>query len=164
MIEQQARVISASPDRVVVRIGRLSGCTACDAGKGCGAGVFSRLLRRRPVTLELDNSLDSGVGQQVVVGLHESLLLRLVSRLYLYPLLAGLAGAVLGHYITVRMGAGAAMVDIAALIGAGMAGAAMLARNRKREIEFPAKTAVHVMRHTGRNLTNPCTGQMINEQ
>ena len=128
------------------------------------AGVFGRLVGRRPVILELKNSLYSDVGQLVIVGLPEALLLRLVIRLYLLPLLAGLAGAALGHYISFSNGANAAMMDGAALVGAIAAGAAMLLINRRREIEFPTPEAVHVLRHVERPVTDVCAGQVSNEQ
>lgn len=158
MIEQQGQVISVTRETVAVRLGGDSACSACNAGKGCGAGIFGRLLNRKPVVLDLPNGLGSPVGQAVVVGLPESLLLRLVLRLYLVPLLTGLAGAVLGHYIGVRNGAGDAMVDGAALLGAILAGAVALAWNRKREDEFPTGNAVHVLRHADRSFTEVCAG------
>ena len=97
MIEQQGQVISVSGNLVSVRLGGNSGCVACDAGRGCGAGIFGRLLRRKPAVLDLDNAINARVGQPVVVGLPESVFLRLVFHLYMLPLLAGLAGAVLGQ-------------------------------------------------------------------
>ena len=92
MIEQQGRVVDATGARVRVRLGGTTGCTACDAGRGCGAGVFGRLLRRRPVELEFDNHVGAEPGQAVMVGLPESLFLALTLRLYLLPLLAGVLG------------------------------------------------------------------------
>jgi len=159
MIEQQGQVVSASREIVAVRLGGTSGCPACNAGRGCGAGIFGRLLNRKPVILNLSNGLDSPVGQAVVVGLPESLLLRLVLRLYLFPLLAGLAGAVLGHYIAGSNGASDVLVDVAALFGAVLAGAVVLAWNRRRENEFPVGNAVHVLRHADRSFTEACAGQ-----
>jgi sigma-E factor negative regulatory protein RseC len=159
MIEQQGQVVSVSLDHVGVRLGGYSGCPACDAGKGCGAGVFGRLLNNRPVTLELSNELDSRVGQSVIVGLPETLLLVLVARLYLLPLLAGLAGAVIGHYISGSYGASEAMTDGVTLLGAVLAGSLILVWNRKRESEFPAGNAVHLLRHAGRSNTESCAGR-----
>jgi len=156
MIEQQGQIVSISQDSVAVRLGGNPGCPACDAGKGCGAGIFGRLLNRKPVVLDLIDGLDSRVGQSVIVGLPETLLLRLVYRLYLLPLLGGLAGAALGHYITLRNGAGDAIVDGVALLGAILAGLIVLIWNRKREIEFPVVNDVHLLRHADRSLTNSC--------
>jgi sigma-E factor negative regulatory protein RseC len=164
MIEQQGQVISATRDTVAVRLGGTSGCPACNAGKGCGAGIFGRLLNRKPVVLDLSNGLGSPVGQAVIVGLPESLLLRLVLRLYLLPLLAGLAGAVFGHYIAVRNSAGDAMVDGAALLGAVLAGAVALAWNRRRENEFRTGNAVHVLRHADRSFTEVCARENAEQE
>jgi len=158
MIEQQGQVVRVIGDIVSVRMGASAGCPACDAGKGCGAGIFGRLLNRKPVTLDLLNDLDSSPGQTVVVGLPESLLLRLVSRLYLLPLLAGLAGAAIGHYLAYRAGAGAAMADGATLLGGIMAGAGVLVRNKYRENESPGKIAVHLLRHADQSLADSCAG------
>jgi sigma-E factor negative regulatory protein RseC len=97
MIEQQGEVLASSHGEALVRLGGRSGCAACDAGRGCGAGVFGRLLRRRPVVLPLGNAVGAQRGQAVIVGLPESWFLSLVARFYLYPLVAGLVGASLGH-------------------------------------------------------------------
>lgn len=164
MIEQQGQVISATRETLAVRLGGNSGCAACNAGKGCGAGIFGRLLNRKPVVLDLHNGLGSPVGQAVIVGLPESLLLRLVLRLYLLPLLAGLAGAFLGHYIAVRNGASSAMVDGVALLGAISAGAVALAWNRRRENEFPTGNAVHVLRHADRSFKEACAGENAEQE
>ena len=99
MIEQQGLIVAVSGGTASVRLGGKSACTACNAGKGCGAGIFGRLLKRKPVVLELKNGPGARVGQSVMVGLPETLFLRLVFKFYLFPLLAGLAGAASGSCI-----------------------------------------------------------------
>lgn len=146
MIEQQGRVVSGTAQRVRVRMGGVSGCSACDAGRGCGAGVFGRLLRRRPVELEFDNGIDARPGQAVIVGLPESLFLALALRLYLAPLLAGLAGVVAGHWLASRAGLGGAAMDLAAAAGGLVLGAAVLSGNRRRRTEFSPDRAVKLLR------------------
>ena len=142
MIEQQGRVVDAAGPRVRVRLGGTTGCTACDAGRGCGAGVFGRLLRRRPVELEFDNHVGAKPGQAVMIGLPESLFLALTLRLYLLPLMAGLAGAVLGHWLAQNAALDGAALDLAAAAGGiGMA-ALVLGRNRRRQMEFSPDRAV----------------------
>jgi sigma-E factor negative regulatory protein RseC len=145
MIEQQGRVVDATGARVRVRLGGTTGCMACDAGRGCGAGVFGRLLRRRPVELEFDNHVGAEPGQAVMVGLPETLFLALTLRLYLLPLLAGLAGMVLGHWLAQRAGLDGATLDLAAAAGGiGMA-ALVLRRNRRRRMEFSPDRAVKLL-------------------
>lgn len=146
MIEQQGLVVASSGGRAQVRLGGRSGCAACDAGRGCGAGIFGRLLRRRPVVLTLANALAVRQGQAVVVGLPESWFLTLLVRFYLYPLLAGLVGAMLGHYVSVKFEAATAVKDAAALFGAVLAGVAAVRHNRKWSTEFSDLVDVHLLR------------------
>ena len=146
MIEQQGQAVSESAGKVRVRLGGQSGCAACDAGRGCGAGVFGRLLRRRAVELDFDNRVGARRGQGVIVGIPEALLLGLEILFYLFPLLAGLAGAGLGHYVGVRLGAGTGGSDLLALLFGAAAGALVLWRHRDRRVEFPRGYAVHLLR------------------
>jgi sigma-E factor negative regulatory protein RseC len=146
MIEQQGQAVSESSGRVRVRLGGQSGCAACDAGRGCGAGVFGKLLRRRALDLDFENRVGARRGQGVIVGIPEALLLGLVVRFYLFPLLAGLAGAGLGHYVGVRLGAGTGGSDASALLLGLAAGALVSWRNRDRRVEFPRGSAVHLLR------------------
>jgi len=53
MIEQNVQVVRCAEERIWVRMGSQSGCTACDNGNGCGAGVFAKLLQRKPAIIEL---------------------------------------------------------------------------------------------------------------
>jgi sigma-E factor negative regulatory protein RseC len=146
MLEQQGQVVATAGRRAQVRLGGQSGCAACDAGRGCGAGVFGRLLRRRPVILEFDNHLDARCGQAVLIGVSEQWFLRLVTRFYLVPLLAALAGAAFGHYLSVKLQSGPAGRDFLSLAGAAAAGAVSLWRNRARPVGTPAAFAVHLLR------------------
>jgi sigma-E factor negative regulatory protein RseC len=146
MLEQQGQVVAATDGRVSVRLGGQSGCAACDAGKGCGAGLFGRLLRRRPVELEFDNHVDARCGQAVVVGVPEQWFLRLVARFYLLPLLAGLGGAAVGHHVAVVLQMGSGGRDSLTLAGAVVAGAVALWWNRARTPGVPDALALHLLR------------------
>lgn len=146
MIEQQGQAVSRSGGKVRVRLGGTSGCAACEAGRGCGAGVFAKMLRRRTVELEFENHIGARRGQAVIVGVPEALYLGLVMRFYLLPLLAGLAGAAIGHYLAGRLGAGPTGSDLLALLAGLGGGAAVLLRNRRRPTEFPQGLAVHLLR------------------
>lgn len=146
MLEQQGQVVATAAGRVSVRLGGRSGCAACDAGRGCGAGVFGRLLRRRPVILEFENHLDARPGQGVVVGVAEAWFLQLVARFYLLPLLAGLGGAAFGHYLSVKMQLDPWARDVAALTGALIAGAAAFRWGRVAAVEPGGGSPVHLLR------------------
>lgn len=146
MIEQQGQVVAVNDGCVSVRLGGTSGCSACDAGKGCGAGVFGRLLQRKPVVLEFDNALQARTGQAVMVGLPESLYLKLVSRFYLYPLLAGMAGAAAGHAAASGFQWTTWGVDVFALASGLAAAYATVRVLRHKAKEFPGQAAVHLLR------------------
>ena len=149
MIEQQGKVVSESTGQVRVRLGGQSGCAACDAGKGCGAGIFGRLLNRKALVLEFENTIGAARDQAVMVGLPETLFLQLLSRFYLLPLLSGLAGAVAGHYLSGKADAGPAAADAATLAGALVAGGFVLRRYRRKPLEFSGISAVHLLRVVG---------------
>lgn len=146
MIEQQGQAVSESAGRVRVRLGGRSGCAACEAGRGCGAGVFGKLLKRRAIELEFDNRVGARSGQAVIVGVPEALFLGLVTRFYLFPLLAGLAGAGLGHYLGLRLGVGAGWSDALALLAGLLAGAWVLRRGRAGPMDFSRGYTVHLLR------------------
>lgn len=146
MIEQQGKVVAVANGRASVLLGGTSGCSSCDAGKGCGAGVFGRWLKRSPVTLELENCINAGQGQPVIVGIPEALYLRLIFRLYLFPLLAALAGAACGYYLSVVISAAPVGTDTITLLCGLAGGTAVMWRNRNDSREFPESFIVHLLR------------------
>ncbi len=146
MIEQQGKVVAVVDGRACVRLGGTSGCASCDAGKGCGAGIFGRLLKRKPLVLKLDNRVNAAAGQAVIVGIPEALFLRLISRLYLFPLLAGIAGAAFGHYLAVLNATAPAGSDLITLLCGLAGGGAVVLWNRNGSREFPKSFIVHLLR------------------
>jgi len=146
MIEQQGQVVAAEASRVLVRMGGKSGCSACDAGRGCGAGLFGRMLKRRPVLLSFDNHLQAAPGQSVVVGLPEALFLTLVSRFYLFPIVAGLVGGGIGHYVSGKLLLEASAADGLTLLVAVLAGAIVLWGNRYRSVKYTGSAGVQLLR------------------
>lgn len=108
--------------------------------------MFGRLLRRRPVILEFDNHLDARCGQAVLIGVSERWFLLLATRFYLVPLLAGLAGAAFGHYLSVMLQTATTGRDFLTLMGGAAAGAVALWRNRARPVDGPDVFTVHLLR------------------
>lgn len=94
IVWQRAVVVEAHSVSVTVRFERLQHCQQCLSGKGCGAGVFSRLFSRRPAELTLEHAEGLEVGQVVRIGVSEAQLLRLAGQLYGLPLLAFILAAV----------------------------------------------------------------------
>jgi sigma-E factor negative regulatory protein RseC len=159
MIAQQGRIESIDGDEALVRIGGRSGCPACDEGKGCGAGIFGRLLRNKAVSVRSDNEIGAQVGEVVQLGIAEGIFVSLVLRLYALPVLAGLLGIAFGFTVATRSGLGAFASDTVSLVvGVAAAGLSLL-WSRRGLREFPARTAVHLMRVAEAPESAACTAR-----
>jgi positive regulator of sigma E activity len=131
MIEQNVHVLQCSEDRLWVRMGSQTGCTACDNGRGCGAGLFAKLLQREPVVLELArNDIDVKAGQMLTLALPEQLFMKLVLSAYGWPLLAALAGAYAGYGAGSWLQLDPLMTDLLTLAAGGLAAWIILRLNR----------------------------------
>ena len=118
MIEQNVQVLRCENERLWVRMGTRSGCTACDNGNGCGAGLFAKLIRNKPVVLELArNELEVESGQMLTLAVPEQVYLKLVFASYGWPLLAALAGAFAGYSLAVQLQFSPVLIDAATLTG-----------------------------------------------
>ena len=93
MIEEQGRVVAANEREVWVQTLRQSACNACAAQKACGQKLLNSMSSGRAQQLKVENRLSVSVGDEVVVGIPESALLKASLVLYLVPLLAMIAAA-----------------------------------------------------------------------
>ncbi len=123
MIEQNVQVVRCQDERIWVRMGSQTGCTACDNGNGCGAGVFSKLLQRKPLVIELArNNISVKPGQMVTLAFPEQVYIKLVLASYGWPLLAALAGAYAGHGLGTWYQFGPVLIDAGTLFCGLLAG------------------------------------------
>jgi len=105
-----------------VRMGSQTGCKACDNGEGCGAGLFAKLLQRKPVVLELArNNVDVEAGQMLTLSVPAQLFMKLVLTSYGWPLLAGLAGAYAGYGAGSWLQLDPQMIDLLTFAAGGLA-------------------------------------------
>ena len=132
MIEQNVQVVRCAEQNIWVRLGSQSGCTACDNGKGCGAGVFAKLLQHKPAIIKLpQQGVDVEPGQMVTLAFPEQVYLRMVLIYYGWPLLAALAGAATAFGLGSRLQLGSVMLDIITLLGGVLAGGILMSVLRK---------------------------------
>jgi len=134
MIEQNVQVVRCEDERIWLRLGSQTGCTACDNGNGCGAGVFAKLLQRKPVVIELaQNGIEVEQGQMVTLAFPEHIYIKLVIASYGWPLLAALAGAYAGYGLGAWLQFGPGLVDVTTLCIGLLAGGFVLRliKNRK---------------------------------
>ncbi len=125
MLETPATVIRLEGEEAVVEAEQSGGCGSCSSGKGCSSGKLSQMLCVRPREFRVRNHVDAHVGDRVLVGVADGLLLRSALTLYGLPMLMLFGGAFLGAQWT-----GGASGDAAAAIGgvAGLAAGFLLAR------------------------------------
>lgn len=86
MLEENATVVRLERNLAWVEAEPQGACGRCGSRGTCASGVLSQLLGRRRNLIPVDNGLDAGVGDRVVVGIADDLLLRAAVRAYLFPL------------------------------------------------------------------------------
>ena len=154
VIEQQGLVVAARGGTVRVRVGPTTGCSACDSGAGCGAGIFAGLLARKPTEFTLADHLNLSAGQPVMVGIPASTVLVMVILMYGLPLLAGLTGAGLGHGLAAHQAWSATLQDIMALVTGLGAGAVVLMLCRPRMHQLASRAELQVIGVINRSSSN----------
>ena len=108
MIEETAWVVGQEGDHIWVEAERKSTCGQCAASKGCGTGALATVLGRRPMRMRARNTIDAHVGDQVVIGLQESALIKGSIAVYLLPLVALMVGALIGQGLAPQLGVASA--------------------------------------------------------
>ncbi len=148
MIRESATVLRVEGPVVWVRCRAQAGCARCAEGRGCGGGLLGRLLgdRLREVRA-VNESLSLEPGEQVVIGLGDSVLLRAASVMYLVPLLMMFGAAFLFSIIWSEFG------DLAAVAGAvvGLFSGLWLARAYGRRHVSDPGFSPRVLERTGRD-------------
>jgi len=95
MLETRAVVVRIDGQIAMVKADQAGGCEQC-AGKGCGAGKLSRLFCSKPRQFRVNNPINAGVGDVVIVSVAEGAVMRGIGLVYLMPLALLLIGATLG--------------------------------------------------------------------
>lgn len=96
MIEETGHVVETEGEYAWVETQRKSSCGSC-AVKGCGTGALSNILGKRSQRLKVRNPVHAKPGEEVVLGIREQDLLKGSLVVYIFPLLAMFAGALLGE-------------------------------------------------------------------
>jgi sigma-E factor negative regulatory protein RseC len=93
MIEEPGRVVALEEGAVWVQTLRKSTCSSCSANAGCGQGLLDKLaITSQRGNVRALTDLQLAVGDEVVIGVREELVLRSAVQVYLLPLLALLGG------------------------------------------------------------------------
>lgn len=95
MIEEFAVVTKRFDDHVMLEIERRTACGLCGQKRGCGNATWGKLLGHDSHEFPADNTINANVGDSVVVGIDERIVLSSAFYLYVVPLFTMLVGAVL---------------------------------------------------------------------
>lgn len=96
MIEEQGVVVETDGQMAAVASHSAGNCGGCKVSEGCGTASLARFFQRRARILWVRNPVAAQAGDQVIIGLDESVLLRSAWLAYAVPVLGLLLGAILG--------------------------------------------------------------------
>jgi sigma-E factor negative regulatory protein RseC len=99
MIEERALVIAIEGETAWVETYRQSTCGSCSAKNACGSSLLERFVGQRSNRLAVSRIEGIEAGDEVVLGLEESSLLRGSFAVYMMPLLLMLLMAVIAEAI-----------------------------------------------------------------
>jgi sigma-E factor negative regulatory protein RseC len=94
MIEESAVVIEVDNGNMLIEVLPQSACGGCDVKSACGTNILSALFKHRATRMRVENSVDARPGDHVIVGIDESEMVSGSVRLYLWPLLGLIGGAI----------------------------------------------------------------------
>jgi sigma-E factor negative regulatory protein RseC len=116
MLETRAVIVRTDGQYALVQANQANGCEQCN-GKGCGAGKLSQLFCSKPREFQVENQINAGVGDQVIISVAEGAVLRGIGLVYLLPLILLLVGAMLGNIWASQIGQRDGYAAVGALLG-----------------------------------------------
>ncbi len=99
MIEEQAKVISIDKNVIVVESTVKSTCSSCTQMDSCGSGQIAKAFPQKQLTYTLFNDQPVNIGDMVVIGLSEKLLLSAAWQVYLWPLIGLIIASSIGQWL-----------------------------------------------------------------
>jgi sigma-E factor negative regulatory protein RseC len=103
MIEEFAIVVAVDGGFAEVEPQRRATCDHCGAKGACGTSLIDRFLGRRPLRLRVENGIAARVGERVILGVADAVLLRAAVAAYLVPLIGLILGAALALAVAERL-------------------------------------------------------------
>jgi len=97
MIEESGRVVALEDDVAWIEMQRKAVCDTCSVNKGCGTGVLAKAIGNKRFRIPVENTVNARVGDDVVVGIGDDMLIKSSFAVYIIPLLMLFAGAWLGE-------------------------------------------------------------------
>ncbi len=158
MLEETATIVQVEDDSVWVETRRRSTCSSCAAKQGCGTALLDKVFSTRNARIRVLAKPGYRAGEEVIIGIREQALVRGSLAVYLVPLLALLAGALLGTLLS-EHGFGS-QPDLAAIFFgvAGFVAGLLWLRRFTRQISSDQRYQPVVLRRILPTGTHPVTG------
>lgn len=116
MIEESGRIVAVEEGAVWVESIRRAACDTCSAKNGCGQSALAKLGQQHKNHVRALSPLDLSVGDEVVIGVPEDVVMKGTLVAYMMPLIFMLVAAVAADSVN----AGDLWVTLAGLIGLGI--------------------------------------------
>ena len=127
MITESGRVVAVSGNTAWVQTIRQSACQSCSARSGCGQRVLAAASGGRANQVQVLNTLNANVGDNVTLGIAEQALLQASLLVYALPLLLMVAASMTASLL-VPGSDGVAIVAAGLGLGTGFVVARLLQR------------------------------------
>lgn len=98
MIEEVAIVVAVEADQAVLQTQRRSACQSCSVKQGCGTSVLSKVVGQRSTHITINNTMNAGIGDEVLLAIEDDALVQGSLLVYALPLVMMLVFAVTGEY------------------------------------------------------------------
>ncbi len=95
MLEQAGRVIESDDTSALVETERKSACGQCGVGESCGTSSLAKVFKTRSNAIRLKHDLQLRPGDEVIIGIPESSLMRTALLAYMVPMLSMLGFAMM---------------------------------------------------------------------
>lgn len=107
MIEENAQVVAIDSAgdglHAWVETQRKTACDACSANKGCGTGIVSKAFGEKTMRMNALNDIGAVVGDAVILGIDDQILVKTSVMTYFIPLLTLMLGGAFGGYMDGRL-------------------------------------------------------------
>lgn len=103
MIEENGRVVAKEEGKAWVETVRVTACGSCSARTGCGHSVLEKWMSKDANHVLAADDLNVKVGDEVVIGVPEDVVLKGSLIVYLLPMLTLVGGATIGHLSAVQL-------------------------------------------------------------
>lgn len=100
MIEEQAKVVEVQPNQhIVVESIVKSTCSGCNQLENCGSGQISKAFPQKKLTYTIPCTQTVRVGDNVVIGLSEQIVLSAAWQVYMWPLIGLIITSAIGQWL-----------------------------------------------------------------